>query len=334
MPAFRPHRLYFIISARDTIFRGGDKTLHFYETCGLTVASEVALPGMNPAPAGAFASDLTIRPGPVPTSLPDATAAGPTWQIAGEHFLLRVPGVARFLLSGGHAVTFEAEPDADPADIPAFVTGTVIGILLHQRGQIVLHASAVAVNGKAILFCGRSGAGKSTLAAALAQRGLPLVTDDLCAISIGADGVPTVAPDGRQLKLWAQSIDNLDLGDMRGPRVRGRLEKFYVEPSDAFDRALPLAAIYALREARPPHSPGIEVPNAVDAALVLRRNAYRPQLIKRMNQHAAYFHAATAIANTGGIFLLTRTLTFAAMPAVIAQLEQHWRDTGLYDRAA
>lgn len=308
--------------------------MQFYETCGLQVASAVALPGMHAAPAGRRPPDLTIRPGPVPRSLPAAAGAGPTWEIAGEHFLLRVPGIARFLLIGGRSVFFEMEPDADATDLPAFIAGTVLGILLHQRGQIVLHASAVAVNGKAVLFCGRSGAGKSTLAAALAQRDLPLVTDDLCAVSIDGNGVPMVAPDGRHLKLWAHSIDHLDLRDRRGPRVRGRLEKFYVEHSGVFARALPLAAIYALREARPPHQSGIEVPNVVEAALVLRRNAYRPQLVKRMNQHADYFHAATAIANAVGIFHLTRPLSFAAMPAVIAQLEQHWRDTGLYDRAA
>ena len=45
---------------------------------------------------------------------------------------------------------------------------------------------------------------------------------------------------------------------------RNRLEKFYVEPRDAFTEPLPLGAIYVLREARPPHAPGIERPNIVD----------------------------------------------------------------------
>jgi hypothetical protein len=210
----------------------------------------------------------------------------------------------------------------------------VFGILLHQREQIVMHASAVRVNGKAVLFCGASGAGKSTMAAALVQRGYPLVTDDVCAISLAGAARPVVHPDGRQLKLWAHSIDRLELADRRGDRVRNRLEKFYVEPSDTSVTPLPLGAVYALREARPPHQPGIERPNVVDAALLLRRHAYRPLLVRRMEQKANYFHAATAIANTAGIFHLTRTLNFAALPDVLGRLEQHWRDTGLMEAGA
>jgi len=89
--------------------------------------------------------------------------------------------------------------------------GSVFGILLHQREEIVLHASAVRVNGRAILFCGASGAGKSTLAAVLAQRGLPLITDDVCAITLSPAGAPMVHSDGLHLKLWAQAIERLDL---------------------------------------------------------------------------------------------------------------------------
>ena len=311
--------------------------MQFYRVSGLSVESEIELPGLI-AGAPAREPQVTIRRGAVPESLPEATASGPTWQIAGKEFLMRIPDIARFLLRDGCEIVVAQESDATAADIPIFILGTVFGILLHQREQIVLHASAVRVNGKAVLFCGASGAGKSTLAAALAQRGYPLVTDDFCTLTAdgpGArDGAPLVHPDGRQLKLWAQAIERLDLAQQRGERVRASLEKFYVEPSEVFTEPLPLGAVYALREARPPHKPGIERPNVVDAALLLRRNAYRPLLVRRMDQKANYFHAATTIANVAGIFHLIRALDFAKMPDVIAMLEAHWLDLRLMEKSA
>jgi hypothetical protein len=193
--------------------------VQFYRVSGLSVASEIALPGLI-AGTAERAPQVTIRRGPVPENLPDKSASGSTWQIAGKQFLLRIPDIARFLLKAGKEIVVEPESEETVADIPIFILGTVFGILLHQREQIVLHASAVRVAGKAIVFCGGSGAGKSTLAAALAQRGYPLVTDDFCTVSINGAGAPLVYPDGRQLKLWAQAIDRLDLAQSRGERVR------------------------------------------------------------------------------------------------------------------
>jgi hypothetical protein len=307
--------------------------VEFYRISGLSVSSEIALPGLI-ASAAERVPQVSIRRGPVPENLSDCRASGPTWQVADKQFLLRVPDVARFLLNDGREIVVAPESDESAADIPIFILGTVFGILLHQREQIVLHASAVRVNGKAVLFCGSSGAGKSTLAAALSQRGYPLVNDDFCTVTANATGAPLVHPDGRQLKLWAQAIDRLDLAQSRGERVRKSLEKFYVEPSEVFTEPLALGAVYALREARPPHAPGIEKPNVVDAALLLRRSAYRPLLVRRLGQRANYFHAATMIANAAGIFHLTRTLDFAKMPEVIASLERHWYDLRLMEKAA
>lgn len=307
--------------------------MHFYRVSGLSVGSEIALPGLIALNVDRGAPEVTIRPGAVPQSFENAGVSGPTWQIEGRRFLLRIPGIARFLLSNGNDIQFELEPGADEADIPVFILGTVFGILLHQRGQIVLHASAVRVDGKAILFCGPSGAGKSTMAAALALCGLSLVTDDVCAITV-INGIPMAQPDGRQLKLWAQAIERLELTSSCGPRVRNRLEKFYVQPGAAFSEALPLGAIYALREARPPHAPGIERPNVVDAALILQHHAYRPLIVERMGQKIDYFRATATIANATGIFNLTRALDFNAMPDVIGWLERHWLETGLTEKAA
>lgn len=295
--------------------------------------SDIPLPGMLPGPSLDAVPNVRIVRKPVPTSLESASASGPTWQMDGDSLLLRIPGVARFLLIGGREIRVEAEDDTPPAEIAIFLIGTVLGILLHQRGQIVLHASAVRVGGRAVLFCGPSGAGKSTLAAALGQQGFPLVSDDLCALTMNG-GTVSVAPDGRQLKLWAHAIGKLELEESRGAAVRKTMEKFYVEPAETVCDPLPLGAVYMLREARPPHAPGIQRPNIVDTALLLRHNAYRPILIRRMGQRDSYFHAATAIANVAGVFHLTRALDFAQMRAVTGWLRDHWAELDLRESRA
>jgi hypothetical protein len=307
--------------------------MHAYRVCGLTVRSEIDLPGLIAIPPSETAPDVTIRKAAVPAELEGATDHGPTWQIAGDRFLFQIPGVARFLLTAGRDIAFEADAGTPEHDVAIFIIGTVFGILLHQRDHIVLHASAVRVNGKAVLFCGASGAGKSTIAAALGRRGYDFVSDDVSAITLTPAGVPMVQPDGRQLKLWAHSIEQLELAGARGLPVRNRLEKFYVEPSKAFAQALPMGAVYALRETRPPQHDGIERPNIVDAALVIRRNAYRPRMVVAMQQKAQYFQSAVNIAAKAGVFFFTRPLDFARVDDGIAQLEAHWRQIGLLESA-
>jgi hypothetical protein len=307
----------------------GTRSAYIYRSSGLRLLSEIALPGLIPDSDGDGEFDVVVRNAQVPEHLSGAEVHGPTWESLDGRFLIAIPGVARFLITNGQEIAVQPEPGTETAEVAIFLIGTVLGILLHQRQQIVLHASAVRVGGKAVLFCGASGAGKSTIAAALSQRGFPLVNDDVCAIDLSDPGRIMVQPDGRLLKLWAHAIDNLELAESRGAAVRARLEKFYVEPGAATGSPLPLGAIYALREARPPHEAGIEKPNVVDSALLLRRNAYRPLLVRRLGQKENYFHAAAAIANTAGIYHLTRPLDFAAMPDVIGSLRGHWAEIGL-----
>jgi len=63
--------------------------------------------------------------------------------------------------------------------IPLFATGTILALILGLQGEHPLHASAVAVDGRAIAIAGASGSGKSTLAAKLCIAGASFVTDDL-----------------------------------------------------------------------------------------------------------------------------------------------------------
>lgn len=106
---------------------------------------------------------------------------------------------------GHHILRFEANCDilVDPTaeqimvhmvdGIPAamggvLVSGTVLSYLLMLRGEPVLHASAVDLDGRAIGFVGSSGMGKTTLATLLCRDGGLLITDDVLRLGRHADG--------------------------------------------------------------------------------------------------------------------------------------------------
>jgi hypothetical protein len=109
-------------------------------------------------------------------------------------------------------VVVDPDPAASPAEIRAYLLGTVFGALFQQRGVLALHASAVATGPgadgveEAIAFLGESGAGKSTLAMAMNARGYRLLCDDVCVVLQDGDGAPLAWPGVRRLKLWSQSI--------------------------------------------------------------------------------------------------------------------------------
>ncbi|UZK68993.1 hypothetical protein OKW76_13320 [Sphingomonas sp. S1-29] len=296
-----------------------------YRVSGLSVSSDLALPGLIAGDPGEPA-DIVIREGDVPAALPGSIAAGPNWQMADERFLLAVPGIVRMAISARREIRYALD-GGDARDAAPFVGGTGFGILLHQRGRIVLHASAVRVGDGAALFCGPSGAGKSTLAAGLVGAGHALLADDFCAITIDPDRGAMVHPDGRQLKLWDNAIASLSLEAQRADPVRAKLRKFHVEPHAAVTAPLPVRAVYVLREARPPQLAGIVQPNIVDGAMLVRRNAYRPSLVERMRQQDLYFRAAALLAGArpGGVFTLTRRMDFADFTDVLDSLKAHWR---------
>jgi hypothetical protein len=303
--------------------------LNHYRIGGLAVESAMPLRGAIRAPADAGKADVRVVFGDLPEDLPDVTARGPNWAIAGDACLLRVKGVARFLITGGREIRVELAPGETAADATVYLLGSAFGILQHQRGRMVLHASAVVVGDRAVLFCGPSGAGKSTLAASLDTVGYPCLSDDVCGIEFtGAE--PVVLPDGRMLKLWADAADHLAVGERQGPPIRHDIDKYYVEPeSSAAHRRLAVSAIYLLAKSPEAAPPSLVRLRGPDAALALRRNAYRPQFLRRFGLESAYFGWSAALHRQAGVFRLARPFNLTAMPGVVRALEGHWRELGL-----
>ena len=210
----------------------------WYEACGLRIQSEIALPGLATA-SDAHSADVVVRRGPV--DAPDRwPASGVAAWPSPEADVVSWAGRARLRLSASEIVIdSENEPFARQC-----VVGPGLGIVLHRRGRLVLHGSAVAVSGRAVVLLGRKGAGKSTTAAALLARGHSLLTDDLVALDL--DG-PTVrcAPGPVQMKLWPASADALDLGDQLEPFAEGFAKGVWFG-APAAGRPTPVAMICVL----------------------------------------------------------------------------------------
>ena len=69
----------------------------------------------------------------------------------------------------GQGIVIERPEAADPDEETLWLNGSVYAGVACLNGFLPLHASAVAVDGRAIAFTGPTGAGKSTLAAGLGQ---------------------------------------------------------------------------------------------------------------------------------------------------------------------
>ena len=74
-----------------------------------------------------------------------------------------------------------------------------------------LHASTVAIDGKAVLITGLSGSGKSDLALRLIDRGAVLVSDDYTIVSRSGDGLMASAPSTIKGRMEVRGVGLLSM---------------------------------------------------------------------------------------------------------------------------
>lgn len=219
-----------------------------YQIFGLNIASALPLPSLAVPHPGPVVADVVIAYGEAPNALTDPLIKGIRYQAAPGEFLLRVDNVARFYVQDGNRITIMPENGASEDDILIFLMGSAFGALLHQRNILVLHGSAIAVNGQSVAFCGPSGIGKSTIAAGFHQRGYPFLADDLCAVTM-CNGHPAVIPGFPRLKLWADTLKKLDTSkdQLKSVRWGVDLEKYFLPVDFALHTPAPLQAVFILK---------------------------------------------------------------------------------------
>lgn len=278
---------------------------YIYHAYGLIWRMSLACPELRPA-AGNHPPDVMVHWGAVPPPPPATQAAGPLRQTTPGEARFGLPDVARLLVRGGNEIVIERKPNADEQMIRLLLLGTGMALLLHQRGLLPLHASAVVAPAGAVLFMGHSGAGKSTLLNAFLRRGYPMLAEDLAAVRLDADGRAWVEPGVAATKLWADSAAALGQSTVGLPRVRPELEKFIVPAADVLaTEAAPLAAIYVLATH---NQPTIALEERRDARKfnALLDHTWQKLVVKRIGLHAAHFQRAVAVANQARIVRVLR----------------------------
>jgi len=170
-------------------------------------------------------------------------------------------------------------------DAAIYLLGPVLAFAVRLTGITCLHASAFVFENSAITLVGGAGSGKSTTAAALAQRGFPILSDDVVALSYGRETIQ-VEPGYPCLRLWPDSVNALFGSEEALARLTPNWGKCYLDLSEQPYRfpkePLPLAAIYLLSDRTDDATvPNVETMPSSQALLSLIVNSYASCLLNR-----------------------------------------------------
>jgi hypothetical protein len=222
-----------------------------YYCAGIRVRSSFPLA----APVADGPADVDVIEGdarPVPYERPsldivaERVVDGVPWYTfarCGNKVVARFYRLADFEINAaGSQVTCHPDPATAPGILAILLAGTVVSYLLSAGGRLVLHASAVEVDGVALAFVGFSGQGKTTLAALLCAEGHPLVTDDLLPVDV-RDEVVTCIPGGIELRIRDKAEGLLERFGPDVTRRRTADARYALAPAVTLAERLRLAAV-------------------------------------------------------------------------------------------
>lgn len=250
--------------------------LYRYRICGLGVDSDFPMEEAQVF-ADAAPPDIHIRRASIAPAT-DTDDGFRAYRIRADGDLLDYRSVGRFLVTGDQ-ILVDPAPEFDQRLLGLPLLGPIFALLLHRRGVLALHGSAVEIGGEAHIFLGDKGSGKSTTAAALVAAGHRLIADDVVALEKAPDGRLSVSAGYPAMKL-----DAFTIGLFSPAQVR------VIEPNDGaftagktrvrirqrpFGTAVPLGGLHQLE--RGPHNAG-EALSEQDAFRALLRFSHYPRL--------------------------------------------------------
>lgn len=218
--------------------------MYSYYAYGLRIKSEFEIPNFILRNSECY--DVLIKLGDLDVPSENVISEGNHYKVTtlGTFFFWDETGIIK--VHNGSEITVDPNKNID--FLRYLIMGVAFAVLLHQRGLLVLHGSAVRSNKNAIIFLGNSGLGKSSLAFGLNNSGFPLVTDDILPVSFKND-LPIVSPGFPYLKISKDILEVCDCETDKLPKIhikslkrsKSAIENFSTDP-------LNLKTVYILSE--------------------------------------------------------------------------------------
>ena len=216
-----------------------------YIAYGLCIRSEFSFPDL---PSGYRSADLEIDLGivdktflPLPSNLVSIFKSG-------SDIIHYYPNIGTFRVSMGRKIVVDPFPNVDMRILRSILLGNIMCTLLHQRGLLTLHGSAIALNGNAVAFLGPSGSGKSSTIAALMRQGYTGIADDVVAID-PRDRKPIIFPAFPQIKLPQDVANLLGYDQTKLSYISPKEKKYNIELAHISPlQVLPIRRIYLLEK--------------------------------------------------------------------------------------
>lgn len=223
---------------------------YFHRAYGLLWSSDISLNDFDSLPELPHDKQPDIFVDRSPTSLCERQGLIPINRggVCADGVRLRWEDVVSFDTYGSDRVQWYPGPQWQ-GQMPQPFFSTLTALILAWRGMLPIHGSAVELNGRGYLICGRSGTGKSTLAAGLIAQGARLISDDLTAVMPAVmpaanDGGLVMARGRPSIRLFSETANYFHplLPGSRQPEPRDRKMLIW-PPMVPHDQTVPLSAI-------------------------------------------------------------------------------------------
>ena len=293
--------------------------MYFYRAYGLLFRCTFALPEFITSEE--VESDVLITLGKIDHPFPEPIPSQGYFHADENEAYFAWQTIGKFLVKDGKEIIIEPLSTAEERMIRLPLIGTISAVLLHQRGLLVLHSSAVAIDGKVVSFVGEKGWGKSTMAATLYGRGHILMADDVVALDMSNLAKPMVLPGFPQFKLYPEAAA-FSLGDDPEtlPIIASGYNKRIRRVTENFSaQSFPLTHIFVLGKGSVPQ---IKSLSTQESLIQLITHSYASRFGQKLltgNRAAQHLHNCTSLIKNISICSLERPKSLPLL-SEIAQL--------------